>query len=64
MKCIIRKNCFGEFEVPTQVGMTGADQISYQDDREAAEDTARFVHGQDVEIKIVRGTYTLFGEDA
>jgi hypothetical protein len=57
MKCIIKKNEYKEYEVPTQTGLTGADQIAYEDDRDAAEDTARFVHGQGVEIVHRRGTY-------
>jgi hypothetical protein len=63
MKCIIKKNNDSEFEVPTQAGLTGADQIAYESDKDAAEDTARFVHGQDVVIVHQRGTYDFFDDD-
>jgi hypothetical protein len=59
MKCIIKKNEYDEYEVPTQFGITGADQICFESDRDAAEDTARFFHGQDIKIVHQRGTYTV-----
>jgi hypothetical protein len=59
MICIIKKNTYGEFEVPTQTGLTGADQIYFADSKADALDTARFVHGVDVETKFVKGTYTI-----
>jgi len=59
MRCVIKKNQYGEWEVPTQFGLTGADQIAFEDDRGAAEDTARYVHGVDIKIVHQRGTYTV-----
>ena len=57
MKCIIKKNDDGEFEVPTFFGITGADQIYFASDKDDAVNTARAVHGEDVEIVHRRGTY-------
>lgn len=60
LKVIIKKNEYDEYEVPTQFGLTGADQICFEDDKEAANDTARYAH-RGFEIRIVhqRGTYTV-----
>jgi len=57
LTCIVKKNEWGDFEVPTQKGLTGADSIYYADDKQDAIDTARYVHGQDVKVIVRKGTY-------
>lgn len=66
----VRKNDFGEFEVPTiefeplefdtdhQAKVAFNDSIYFADDKQDAIDTARFTYGPDVQIRITRGTYS------
>ena len=56
---IVRKNDHGEYEVPTVIGISGSDAISYEATKEDALDAARYHHGQDAEIVIRRGTYSI-----
>jgi hypothetical protein len=43
---------FEEYQVPTQLGVTGEDQIYYTDDKHDAIETARHIHGPGVNINI------------
>lgn len=57
---LIKKNTYGEFEVPTGKRPDGTRSIYYASDRDDARDTARYYHGKDCEFRFARGTY---GED-
>jgi len=57
--CVVKKNEYGEYEVPTQKGLTGADQIYFASDKEDAVDTAHYIHGHDVDVIFKSGTYTV-----
>jgi hypothetical protein len=54
---IIKKNTYGEFEVPTGVREDGTLSIYYASDRDDARDTLVWYHGKDCEFKFARGSY-------
>jgi len=58
----IRKNCFEEYEVPTELTAAGKPAaIYYTDDRLDAIDTARFAFGGQGTVKLTfrSGTYSV-----
>ena len=59
MRIIIKKNTFEEYEVPTVIGTSGSDSISYEATKQDAIDAARYIHGQEADIVIRRGTYSI-----
>lgn len=61
MGITIKKNDYDEYEVPTVIGVTGADQIYFASDRDDALDTARHIHGQNVKVTFRSGTYMRSG---
>lgn len=54
---LIKENDFAEFETPTGKKEDGRPAIYYADDKDDAESTARFYHGQDCEFRHIKGTY-------
>ena len=62
-KIKIYKNTYDEYEVPTIVGISGSDAISYEATKQDALEAARYHHGQDADIVIRRGTYTINEEN-
>ena len=57
MKITIKKNNYGEYEVPSVVGITGCDQIYFASDKADAIDTAKSIHGDDVKVTLRSGSY-------
>jgi hypothetical protein len=64
MKITIKRNDYDEYEVPTGSIRVGGqavsprpDSIYFTDDKDDAEGTARYHHGDDVVIRHARGTY-------
>mgnify|MGYP003652461821 FL=1 len=62
-KIKIYKNTYDEYEVPTIVGISGSDAISFESSKQDAIDCATYHHGSDVLIWFGAGTYTINEEN-
>tara|TARA_E500000305_G_scaffold81835_1_gene67682 strand:- start:23 stop:217 length:195 start_codon:yes stop_codon:yes gene_type:complete len=62
-KINIYKNTYDEYEVPTVVGISGSDAISFESSKQDAIDCATYHHGSDVVIRFRAGTYTINEEN-
>ena len=58
-KIKIYKNTYDEYEVPTVVGISGSDAISFESSKQDAIDCATYHHGSDVLIWFGAGTYII-----
>jgi hypothetical protein len=58
IKITIKKNEWDEYEVPTVVGISGSDAISFESSKQDAVDCAVYHHGIDAKITFRPGTYT------
>ena len=59
MRIIIKHNDHDEYEVPTVIGISGSDAISYEATKRDAIEAAQYHHGLHVQILIRPGTYSI-----